>query len=42
MGKGQLDNGEDWVEAAEVGMENETVCTMTDALVNDKQAQTSV
>jgi hypothetical protein len=42
MGKGQLDNGEDWVEAVEVGRENETVCTMTDALVDDKQAQMSV
>jgi hypothetical protein len=34
--RGQLDNGKDWVEAAEVGRENETVCTMTDALVDDK------
>jgi hypothetical protein len=42
MGKGQLDNMEDWVEAAEVGRENETVCTTTDGLVNDKWAQTSV
>jgi hypothetical protein len=42
MGKGQLDNGEDWVEAAEVGRENEMVCTMTNALVDDKWAQTSV
>jgi hypothetical protein len=36
MGKGQLDNREDWVEAVEVGRENEMVCTMTDALVDDK------
>jgi hypothetical protein len=42
MCKRQLDNGEDWVEVAEVGRENETVCTMTDTLVNDKQAQVSV
>jgi hypothetical protein len=42
MCKGQLDNGEDWLEAAEVGRENETVCTMTDALVDDKRSQTSV
>jgi hypothetical protein len=38
MCKGQLDNRKDWVEAAEVRRENETVCTMTDTLVNDKQA----
>jgi hypothetical protein len=42
MCKGQLDNGEDWVEVEEVGRENESVCTMTDALINDKQAQTLV
>jgi hypothetical protein len=42
MCKGQLDNGKDWVEAAEVGRENEMVCTMTDTLVDDKWAQTSV
>jgi hypothetical protein len=37
MCKGQLDNGEDWMEAAEVGRENEMVCTMTNALVNDER-----
>jgi hypothetical protein len=42
MGKGQLDNKEDWVKAAELRRENETVCTMTDALVDDERAQTSV
>jgi hypothetical protein len=42
MCKRQLDNGEDWVEAAEVGRENEMVCTLTDALVDNKCAQTSV
>jgi hypothetical protein len=42
MCKGQLDHGEDWVEAAEVGREDEMVCTLTDALVDDKQAQMSV
>jgi hypothetical protein len=42
MCKGQLDHGEDWVEVAEVGREDETVCTLTDALVDDKQSQTSV
>jgi hypothetical protein len=39
MCKGQLDNGEDLVEAAELGRENEAVCTLTDALVDDKWAQ---
>jgi hypothetical protein len=39
MCKGQLDNGEDWVEAAEVGRENETVYTMTDTLVDNEWAQ---
>jgi hypothetical protein len=38
MCKRQLDNGEDWVETVELGRENEMVCTMTDALVEDKQA----
>jgi hypothetical protein len=38
MCKGQLDNGEDWVEVAELRRENETVCTLTDALVNNKQS----
>jgi hypothetical protein len=42
MCKGQLDNREYWVEAAEVGRENEMVCTLTDALVDDKWSQTSV
>jgi hypothetical protein len=39
MCKGQLDHGEDWVEAAEVGRENEMVCTLTDTLVDDKRSQ---
>jgi hypothetical protein len=42
MCKGQLDNGEDWVEAAELRRENETVCTLTDVLVDDKWSQMSV
>jgi hypothetical protein len=42
MYKGQLDNGEDWVEATEVGRENEMVCTVTDTLVDDEWAQMSV
>jgi hypothetical protein len=42
MCKGQLDNEEDWVEVAELGRENETVCTLTDALVDDNRAQTLV
>jgi hypothetical protein len=42
MCRGQLDNGEDWVETVDVGRENEMVYTLTDTLVNDKQAQTSV
>jgi hypothetical protein len=42
MCKGPLDNREDWVEAAELGRENETGCTMTYAFVDDKWAQTSV
>jgi hypothetical protein len=42
MCKGQLDNREDWVEAAELRRENEMVCTLTNALVDDKQSQTSV
>jgi hypothetical protein len=42
MCKGQLDNGEDWVEVVELGREDETVCTLTNALVDDKQAQTLV
>jgi hypothetical protein len=42
MCKGQLDNGEDWVEAAELRREDETVCTSTDAFVDDKRFQTSV
>jgi hypothetical protein len=42
MCKGQLDNREDWVEAAELGRENETVCTLTDTLVDDKRSQMSV
>jgi hypothetical protein len=40
--RGQLDNGEDWVETVEVGRKNKMVCTSTDALVDDKWAQTSV
>jgi hypothetical protein len=36
MCKGQLDHGEDWVEAAEVGREDEM------HLVDDKWSQTSV
>jgi hypothetical protein len=39
MCKEQLDNREDWVEVAEVGREDETVCTMANTPVNDKQAQ---
>jgi hypothetical protein len=39
MCKGQLDNGEDWVEAAELRRENETVCTLTDTLPDDKRSQ---
>jgi hypothetical protein len=42
MCKGQLDNGDDWVEAAELRRENETVCTLTDTLVKGKQSQMSV
>jgi hypothetical protein len=42
MCKEQLDNWEDWVEAAELGRENEAVCTLTDALVDNKWAQMSV
>jgi hypothetical protein len=42
MCKGQLDHQEDWVEAAEVGREDETVCTPTDTFVDDKWSQTSV
>jgi hypothetical protein len=42
MCKGHLDNGEDWVEVAELRREKEMVCPLTDALVNDKQSQTSV
>jgi hypothetical protein len=37
MCKGQLDHGEDWVEAAEVGGESKVVYTMANA-VNDKGA----
>jgi hypothetical protein len=42
MCKGQLDDGKDWVEAAELRREDETVCISTDVLVNNKQSQTSV
>jgi hypothetical protein len=38
MRKGQLDHGEDWVEAAEVGGESEVVCTMADTGFDDKRA----
>jgi hypothetical protein len=41
-GLDMLDNGQDSVETAEVGGENETVGTSTDALVDDKWAQMSV
>jgi hypothetical protein len=34
--------GKTGVEAVEVGREDEMVCTSTNALVNDKRAQTSV
>jgi hypothetical protein len=42
MCKGQLDDGKDWVEAAELRRKDETVCTSTDALVDDKWSQMSV
>jgi hypothetical protein len=42
MCKGQLDDREDWVEAAELRREDETVCTLTDTFVDDKWSQTSV
>jgi hypothetical protein len=42
MCKGQLNHGEDWVEAVELRREDEMVCTSTDALVNNKRSQTSV
>jgi hypothetical protein len=42
MCKGQLDDREDWVEAAELRREDETVCTSTDTFVDDKRSQTSV
>jgi hypothetical protein len=38
MRKGQLDNGEDWVEAAEVGGESEVVCAMADAGFDNERA----
>jgi hypothetical protein len=42
MCKGQLDDREDWVEAAELRREDETVCTLTDTFVDNKRSQTSV
>jgi hypothetical protein len=42
MCKGQLDDREDWVEAAELRREDETVCTSTDTFVDDKRSQMSV
>jgi hypothetical protein len=38
MRKGQLDHGEDWVEAAEVGGESKAVCAMADTGFDDKRA----
>jgi hypothetical protein len=42
MCKGQLDNGEDWVEVVELRREDETVCTSTDTFVDNKQSQALV
>jgi hypothetical protein len=42
MCKGQIDDREDWVEAAELRREDETVCTSTDTFVDDKWSQASV
>jgi hypothetical protein len=42
MCKGQLDDREDWVEAAELRREDETVCNSTDTFVDGKWSQTSV
>jgi hypothetical protein len=42
MCKGQLDDGEDWVEVAELRREDEMVCTSTDTFVDDEWSQTSV
>jgi hypothetical protein len=42
MCKGQLDNEENWVEAAELRREDETVCTSTNTFVDDKWSQVSV
>jgi hypothetical protein len=38
MCKGQLDSGEDWVEAAEVEGESEAVCTMAETGFDDERA----
>jgi thiamine monophosphate kinase len=38
MCKGQLDHGEDWVEAVEVEGESQAICAIADTGFNDKGA----